>query len=60
MDSIAAPLPFSLFLSFALKSIKEIDARFNNIESADSIMRLPRLEQLLLGHNAVTKFKGNL
>ncbi|PYH77694.1 adenylate cyclase AcyA [Aspergillus uvarum CBS 121591] len=40
-------------------SLKEIDARFNEITNIDCLSLLPRLEQLVIGHNAISKFKGS-
>ncbi|PYH89794.1 adenylate cyclase AcyA [Aspergillus ellipticus CBS 707.79] len=42
-----------------LVNLKEIDARFNEITNIDSLRLLPRLEQLTVGHNAISKFKGS-
>ncbi|KAF4281870.1 hypothetical protein KXW98_001621 [Aspergillus fumigatus] len=42
-----------------LVNLREIDARFNAITNIDILAQLPRLEQLLIGHNAVSKFKGS-
>jgi adenylate cyclase len=46
--------------SFAgLTNLKEIDARFNGITNIDNVTNLPNLEQLLVGHNNITTFKGS-
>lgn len=42
-----------------LVNLKEIDARFNNINNMDVLTHLPRLEQLLLGHNGISRFRGS-
>ncbi|KAF5861786.1 cysteinyl-tRNA synthetase [Aspergillus alliaceus] len=42
-----------------LVNLKEIDARFNEITNIDNLSQLPRLEQLLIGHNAISKFRGS-
>ncbi|GAT22120.1 adenylate cyclase AcyA [Aspergillus luchuensis] len=42
-----------------LVNLKEIDARFNEITNIDTLCVLPRLEQLAIGHNAISKFKGS-
>ncbi|KAL3460278.1 phosphatase 2C-domain-containing protein [Aspergillus heterothallicus] len=42
-----------------LQNLKEIDARFNEITNIDNLSLLPRLEQLSIGHNSVSKFKGS-
>ncbi|KAE8356504.1 hypothetical protein BDV28DRAFT_127114 [Aspergillus coremiiformis] len=42
-----------------LVNLKEIDARFNEITNIDNLSHLPRLEQLQIGHNAISKFRGS-
>ncbi|KAF7593932.1 cysteinyl-tRNA synthetase [Aspergillus hancockii] len=42
-----------------LVNLKEIDARFNEITNIDNLSQLPRLEQLQIGHNAISKFRGS-
>ncbi|KAE8416613.1 hypothetical protein BDV36DRAFT_259589 [Aspergillus pseudocaelatus] len=42
-----------------LVNVKEIDARFNEITNIDNLSYVPRLEQLHVGHNAISKFKGS-
>ena len=43
-----------------LRNLKEIDARFNGITNIDNVLDLPELETLLVGHNAISAFKGHL
>ena len=43
-----------------LVNLKEIDVRFNGgISSVNVISQLPRLEQLMVGHNAISSFEGS-
>lgn len=54
-NEMKGPLP-ELFKG--LVNLKEIDARFNAITNVDNVCELPNLEQLLVGHNSITTFKG--
>ncbi|CAG7926594.1 unnamed protein product [Penicillium olsonii] len=42
-----------------LVNLKEFDARFNSITNIDNVSSLPRLEQVFLGHNLISRFKGS-
>lgn len=42
-----------------LGNLREIDIRFNGLSNIDVLCELPRLEQLMVGHNAISQFKGN-
>ena len=42
-----------------LSNLREIDIRFNGLSNIDVLCALPRLEQLMVGHNAISQFKGN-
>lgn len=42
-----------------LKNLREIDIRFNGLSNIDVLCALPGLEQLMVGHNAISQFKGN-
>ncbi|KAH0542926.1 hypothetical protein FGG08_002695 [Glutinoglossum americanum] len=41
-----------------LRSMKELDIRFNGISCIDAVFRLPRLEVLMAGHNGVSVLEG--
>lgn len=42
-----------------LKTLREIDCRFNRIENLDFLSGLPRLEHLFAGHNATSTFESS-
>ncbi|KAI9671594.1 MAG: cysteinyl-tRNA synthetase [Trizodia sp. TS-e1964] len=42
-----------------LVNMKEIDIRFNAISNINVLTRLPKLEQLMMGHNSVSVFEGS-
>ena len=42
-----------------LIKLREIDARFNGITNIDNLTALPELDQLLVGHNSISAFKGS-
>ncbi|KAH0556375.1 hypothetical protein GP486_005703, partial [Trichoglossum hirsutum] len=41
-----------------LRSMKELDIRFNGVSRIDAVFRLPRLEVLMAGHNGVSVLEG--
>lgn len=43
----------------SLENLKELDFRFNGITNLDNLTKLPNLETLLVGHNAISTFKGH-
>ncbi|KAK5950229.1 hypothetical protein OHC33_008697 [Knufia fluminis] len=42
-----------------LTNLKEVDVRFNNVTNIDNVAGCPNLETLLVGHNAISAFKGS-
>ena len=42
-----------------LTHLKEVDLRFNSITCINVFSTLPKLEQLMIGHNTISKFEGS-